>query len=157
MRHVPSLRGPGVDVIIAILEKVASVGDMGLEAKDKLDSPVPMDSDSEEKHNEGVGTSGLSIENMTNEHFLQLCISHAMVFVHWAMENPETCRIFVEKKGIEALMRFLTLSSIPLSLEGMFVVVHMVVVCKAFTQQHSELLSTFYVCACLKVLVVCIF
>ena len=46
MRHVPSLRGPGVDVIIAILEKVASVGDMGLEAKDKLDSPIHMDTDS---------------------------------------------------------------------------------------------------------------
>ena len=49
-----------------------------------------------------------------------------MVFVHWEMENPETCRIFVEKKGIEALMRFLTLSSIPLSSEGIFVAVDMV-------------------------------
>src|SRR5882757_6600699 len=97
MHHVPSLRGPGVDVIIEILEKVASVGDMGLEAKDKLDSHVPMDTDSEEKHNEGVGTSGLSAGNMTNEIFLQLCISHAMVFVNQAMENSETCRIFVEK------------------------------------------------------------
>ena len=95
MCHVPSLRGPGVDVIIEILEKVASVGDMGLEAKDKLDSPVPMGTDSKEKHNEGVGTSGLYVENMANEFFLQLCISHAMVFVHQAMENPETCRIFV--------------------------------------------------------------
>ena len=74
MHHVPSLRGHSVYVIIAILEKVASVGDMGLEAKDKLDSPVPMDTDSEEKHNEGVGTSGLFVENMTNERFLQLCI-----------------------------------------------------------------------------------
>ena len=90
MRHVPSLRGPGVDVIIAILEKVASMGDTGLDAKDKLDGPVPMDIDSEEKHNEGVGTSGLSVENMANERFLQLCISHAMVFVHRAMENLET-------------------------------------------------------------------
>jgi len=133
MRHVPSLRGTGADVIIAILEKVASVGDMGLEAKDKLDSHVPMDTDSKEKNNEGVGTSGLSVENMTNEHFLQLCISHAMVFVHQEMENAKTCRIFVEKKGIEDLMRFLTLSSIPLSSEGMSVAVHMVVVCKAFT------------------------
>ena len=79
MCHVPSLRGPGVDVIIAILEKVASVGDMGLEAKDKLDSPIPMDTDFEEKHNEGVGTSGLSVENMTNERFLQLCISHTII------------------------------------------------------------------------------
>ena len=96
-----------------------------------------MDIDSEEKHNEGVGTSGLSVENMTNECFLQLCISHAMVFVHREMENPETCRIFVEKKGIESFMRFLTLSSIPLSSEGMSVAVHMVAVCKAFTQQHS--------------------
>ena len=70
---------------------------------------------------------------MTNERFLQLCISHAMVFVHWEMENPETCRIFVEKKGIEALMRFLTLSIIPLSSEGLSVAVHMVAVCKSFT------------------------
>ena len=51
MRHVPSLRGLGVDVIIEILEKFASVDDMGLESKDKLDSPVPMDTNSEEKHN----------------------------------------------------------------------------------------------------------
>ena len=98
MRHVPSLRGPGADVIIEIPEKVASVGDMGLESKDKLDSPVPMDTDSEEKHNEGVRTSVLSVENMTNECFLQLCISHDMVLVHRTMENPETCRIFVEKR-----------------------------------------------------------
>ena len=47
MHHSPSLRGRGVDVIIEILEKVASVGDMGLESKDKLDSHVPMDTDSE--------------------------------------------------------------------------------------------------------------
>ena len=127
------MRGPSVDFIIVILQKVASVGDMGLEAKDKLDSPVPIDTNSEEKHNEGVGTSGLSVENMINERFLQLCISHAMVFVRQAMENPETRRIFVDKKGIESLMRFLTLSSIPLSSEGMSVAVHMVVVCKAFT------------------------
>ena len=103
MCHVPSLRGPGVDVIIAILEKVASMADMGLESKDKLDSHVPMDTNFEEKHNEGIGTSGLSIENMTNERFLQLCISHAMVFVHRAMENPETCRIFVEKRALNPL------------------------------------------------------
>ena len=133
MSHFPSLRGPSVDVIIEILEKFASVGDMGLEAKDKLDSRVHMDTDSEEKHIEGVGTSGLSIENMTNERFLQLCISHAMVFVHQEMENPETCRIFVEKKGIEALMSFLNISSIPLSLEGMSIVVHTVAICKEFT------------------------
>ena len=128
MLSLQFLKGPCVDVIIAILEKVALVGNMGLEAKDKLDSPIPMDIDSEKKHNEGVGTSGLSVENMTNERFLQLCISHAMVFVHRAMQNPETCRIFVEKKGIEALMRFLTLSSIPLSSEGISVAVHMVAV-----------------------------
>lgn len=149
MRHVPSLRGPGVDVIIEILEKVASAGDTGSEAKDRLDSPVPMDTDSEDKHNEGVGTSGLAVENMSNERFLQLCNSHAMVFVHRAMENPETCRIFVEKKGIEALMRFLTLPSIPLSSEGMSVAVHMVAVCKAFTQQHSAALARVF-CAYLR-------
>ena len=56
-----------------------------------------------QKHNEGVGTSGLSVENMTNECFLQLCISHAMVFVHWEMENSETCRIFVEKRVLKPL------------------------------------------------------
>jgi hypothetical protein len=31
MRHVLSPRGPGVDVIIEVLEKVASVDDMGLQ------------------------------------------------------------------------------------------------------------------------------
>ena len=61
MRHVPSLRGPGVDVIIAILEKDASMGNMGLEAKDKVDILVPMDIDSEEKHNEGVRSTSLSL------------------------------------------------------------------------------------------------
>ena len=56
MLSLQFLRGPCVDFIISILEKFSSLGDMGLEAKDKLDSPVPMDTDSEEKHNEGVGT-----------------------------------------------------------------------------------------------------
>ena len=46
-------------------------------------------------------------------------------------------------------MRFLTLSSIPLSSEGMSIVLHMVVVSKAFMQQHSIALAKVF-CAHLK-------
>ena len=41
-----------------------------------------------------------------------------MPWVHQAMENIETCRMFVEKKGIESLMRLLSLPSTPLYSEG---------------------------------------
>ncbi|GLJ53784.1 hypothetical protein SUGI_1147870 [Cryptomeria japonica] len=144
MRHVPSLRGPGVDVIIEILRKVATMEIVGLESKEMKDCPVPMETDSEDKYNAGVAVTGTAAQNMTNERFLQLCISHAMVFVHRALETSDICRIFVEKKGIEALMSFLTLPGIPLSPDGMTVAVHMVAVSKVFTHQHSNVLAQVY-------------
>ncbi|KAH9287706.1 hypothetical protein KI387_031823 [Taxus chinensis] len=149
MRHVPSLRGAGVDVIIEILKKVATMGETCLASKEIKDSPVPMETDSDDKHNAGVEITGAAVQNMTNERFLQLCISHAMVFVHRALENSESCRIFVEKEGVEALMRFLTLPGIPLSPDGMSVAVHMVAVSKVFTQQHSTVLARVF-CECLR-------
>eukprot|EP01018_Ginkgo_biloba_P030617 Gb_17424 [translate_table: standard] len=149
MRHVPSLRGPAVDVLIIILEKIASVRDTELAHKESMDGPVPMETDIEYKHNGQDRATGVAVENMSYERFVQLCISHAMVFVHRVMENPDTCRLFVEKRGIEALMKFLILPSIPLSSEGMSVVVHMVSVFKTFTQHHSAALARVF-CASLR-------
>ena len=67
-----------------------------------------METDSENKEKEGhcciVGTSYSAIEGISDEQFIQLCVFHLMVLIHRTMENAETCRLFVEKSGIEAFV-----------------------------------------------------
>eukprot|EP00252_Welwitschia_mirabilis_P015868 TRINITY_DN35256_c0_g1_i1.p1 TRINITY_DN35256_c0_g1~~TRINITY_DN35256_c0_g1_i1.p1 ORF type:complete len:3600 (-),score=671.44 TRINITY_DN35256_c0_g1_i1:388-11187(-) len=138
LRHAPSLKRSGVDVIIKILEIIAAMG--GMDSKDKVESPVPMEIDDDEKQSDDDKTEASS-DKPSQATFLQTCISRAIFFVHKVMENPETCRMFVEKKGIDALLRFFTLPRIPLSSEYMSIAVHMVAVWKVFTQQHSTALA----------------
>ncbi|KAL0361732.1 UNVERIFIED_CONTAM: hypothetical protein Sradi_3857700 [Sesamum radiatum] len=57
------------------------------------------------------------------------------------MENSETCRLFVEKSGIEALLKLLLRPSITQSSEGMSIALHSTMVFKCFTQHHSTPLA----------------
>ncbi|KAB8500227.1 hypothetical protein FH972_025404 [Carpinus fangiana] len=57
------------------------------------------------------------------------------------MENSETCRLFVEKSGIEALLKLLLQPSIALSFYGMSIALHSTTVFKGFTQNHSAPLA----------------
>ena len=104
-----------------------------------------MDMDSEDKGNEGhcvlVAVFDSAAEGINDEQFIQLCIFHLMVLVHRTMENSETCRLFVEKLGIEALLKLLLQPSIALSFDGMSIALHSTMVFKGFTQNHSAPLA----------------
>ncbi|KAB1206566.1 E3 ubiquitin-protein ligase UPL1 [Morella rubra] len=97
-----------------------------------------METDFEDKGNDGhcclVGAVDSASEGIDDE---QLCIFHLMVLVHRTMENSETCRLFVEKSGIEALLKLLLQPSIAQSFDGMSIALHSTMVFKGFTQNHS--------------------
>ncbi|KAL2505911.1 E3 ubiquitin-protein ligase UPL1 [Abeliophyllum distichum] len=146
LRHVSPLRGSGVDLIIEIVNKIALLGDTTgsvSSEKDNGNSAMVMDSvDSEDRENLGacsrsLGAKDLLVEGISDEQFIQLCIFHVMVLVHRTIINSETCRLFVEKSGIEALFKLLLRPSITQSTEGMSIGLHSTLVFKSFTQHHS--------------------
>ncbi|KAI3491195.1 hypothetical protein L1887_44441 [Cichorium endivia] len=145
LRHVSSLRGTGVDMVIQIVNKIASIEDCkGRGKSGKPNETNPMDMDMEDKENVGpvlVGATDSASEGVGDEQFIQLCIFHVMVLVHRTMENAETCRLFVEKEGIEALLKLLLRPSITQSSEGMSIALHSTMVFKSFTQHHSAPLA----------------
>ncbi|KAG6644475.1 E3 ubiquitin-protein ligase UPL2-like isoform X1 [Carya illinoinensis] len=146
LRHVSSLRSTGVDTIIEIVNKVASFGDSSCSGSSgKLNESTSMDMDSEDKGNEShcclVGAVDSASGGINDEQFIQLCIFHLMVLVHRTMENSETCRLFVEKSGIEALMMLLLRPSIAQSSDAMSIALHSTMVFKGFTQNHSTPLA----------------
>ncbi|XAR48483.1 Ubiquitin--protein ligase [Bertholletia excelsa] len=145
LRHVSSLRSTGVDLIIEIVNKIASIGDTSEGSTGKDNGDTAMDMDSEDKENEApcslVSSTGSAVEGISHEQFIQLCIFHVMVLVHRTMENAETCRLFVEKSGIEALLKLLLRPTIVQSPEGMSIALHSTMVFKGFTQHHSAPLA----------------
>ncbi|KAK6938058.1 Ubiquitin-associated domain, partial [Dillenia turbinata] len=154
LRHVSSLRSTGVDIIIEIISRIASIGDDACAGSStKINGSSAMEMDSEDAENEShcnlVSTTGSALEGIGGEQFLQLCIFHVMVLVHRTMENSETCRLFVEKSGIEALLKLLLQPSIAQSSEGMSIALHSTMVFKAFTQHHSAPLARAF-CSALR-------
>ncbi|EEF35034.1 E3 ubiquitin protein ligase upl2, putative [Ricinus communis] len=152
LRHVSSLRGTGVDIIIEIVGRIASFGDScsaGSSAKESGNTEMEMDS--EDKQNDGNcclgGGTEFGTEGISNEQFIQLCIFHLMVLLHRTMENSETCRLFVEKSGIEALLKLLLRPSFVQSSEGMSIALHSTMVFKGFTQHHSAPLARAFCCS----------
>ncbi|XP_028066908.1 E3 ubiquitin-protein ligase UPL2-like isoform X3 [Camellia sinensis] len=145
LRHVSSLRSTGVDLIIEIVDRIASIGGNCIGSPGKVDGSSEMEMDSEDKENATpsclVGATDLTADGVSDEQFIQLCIFHVMVLVHRTMENSETCRIFVEKSGIEALLKLLLRPTIVQSSEGMSIALHSTMVFKGFTQHHSAPLA----------------
>ena len=146
LRHVSSLRSTGVDIIIEIVEKIASFADNNSTGSSgKVNGSTSMEMDSEERENEGhcclVNAVDSTAEGISDEQFIQLAIFHLMVLVHRTMENSETCRLFVEKSGIEALLKLLLRPSIVQSSDGMSIALHSTMVFKGFTQHHSAALA----------------
>lgn len=146
LRHVSSLRSTGVDIIIEIVNKIASFGDGNCSGSlGKLAGGTEMEMDPEDKGSEGhcclVEKVDSTTEGINDEQFIQLCIFHLMVLVHRTMENSETCRLFVEKSGIEALLKLLLRPSIAQSFDGMSIALHSTMVFKGFTQNHSAPLA----------------
>ncbi|KAK9028584.1 hypothetical protein V6N11_025739 [Hibiscus sabdariffa] len=148
LRHVSSLRSSGVDIIIEVVNKVASIGGTSLSGSlsvEKVNCGTAMETESENKGNEEHCCLGGAVDSVTDgvsdEKFLQLCILHLMVLLHRTTENAETCRLFVEKSGIEALLKLLLRPSIVQSSEGMSIALQSTVVFKGFTQHHSAPLA----------------
>lgn len=146
LQRVSTLRSTGADIIIEIIEKLSSLGeDVCAGSTISINGGTDMESDSQHKdssHHEdlldGVDTMA---DGVSDKQFVQLCIFHVMVLVHRVMENSENCRLFVEKKGIEALMSLLLKPSIAQSPEGMSIALHSTLVFKGFAQHHSTPLA----------------
>ncbi|CAO2834572.1 unnamed protein product [Amaranthus hypochondriacus] len=147
LRHVSSLRSTGVDIIIEIINKISSFGDViSSGSSEKVDgSSMEMDPGEKGSENESSSSIVTSLdtvgEGITDEHFINLSVFHVMVLVHRTMENSETCRLFVEKSGIDALLKLLLRPSIVQSSEGMAIALHSTMVFKGFTQHHSAPLA----------------
>ncbi|CAN4122413.1 unnamed protein product [Withania somnifera] len=154
LRHVSSLRGAGVDLIIEIVNNIAAHGD-GEHAESSRKSSETTEMDTDTDNRESVASSSLvestysTGETISDEQFIQLSVFHVMVLVHRTMENSETCRLFVEKSGIEALLKLLLRPSVAQSSEGMSIALHSTMVFKTFTQHHSAALARAF-CSFLK-------
>lgn len=134
MRHASSLRGPGVDMVIEILNAIAKVGsgvDASCLSNDPpcCSTPVPMETDAEERSpvpsDDRESSKMDSLEQTTEqssdasvvniESFLPDCVINTARLLETILQNADTCRIFVEKKGIEAVLQLFTLPLMPLS------------------------------------------
>nr|CAB3465798.1 unnamed protein product [Digitaria exilis] len=140
LRHVQSLRSTGVDIIIEIINKLCSSqeersNEPAISEEEKTD----METDVEGR--DLVSAMDSSVVGMDDEQFSHLSIFHVMVLVHRTMENSETCRLFVEKGGLQALLTLLLRPSITQSSGGMPIALHSTMVFKGFTQHHSAPLA----------------
>lgn len=151
MRHASPLRVLGVEMLIEILSNIAILGSGTDSAFSSIDSPggpahVPMETDADDKSmdlaDEKIANSeqesSVDISLMNTESFLPECISNAARLLETVLQNSDTCRIFVDKKGIEAVLHLFTLPSMPLSVSvGQSVFVAF----KNFPQPHSASLA----------------
>ncbi|MFS7928960.1 putative HECT domain, ubiquitin interacting, UBA-like superfamily, armadillo-like helical [Helianthus anomalus] len=112
MRHASSLRVHGVDMLIEILKTIEKLGS-GVK-----DSFVPMETDGESSKTEDPeklvdSSADTSVVNV--ESFLPEYVNNAARLLETILQNSDTCRIFVEKKGIEAVLELFTLPLMPFS------------------------------------------
>lgn len=157
MRHASSLRGPGVDMLIEILNAILRMGsgiDSSCLSTDPLCSstPIPMETDGEERNlvlSDDREASKMENSEQTSEpssdsstvnidSFLTDCVSNAARLLETILQNADTCRIFVEKKGIEAVLQLFTLPLMPLSVS---VGQSISAAFKNFSPQHSASLA----------------
>lgn len=157
MRHASSLRGPGVDMLIEILNAISKIGSGTESPPSSSDSmcpstPIPMETDAEDrnlvasddKESSKMESSEQAMEPSSDaslaniESFLPECISNAARLLETILQNADTCRIFVEKKGIEAVLQLFTLPLMPLSVS---VGQSISVAFRNFSPQHSASLA----------------
>ncbi|XP_076889696.1 E3 ubiquitin-protein ligase UPL1-like [Bidens hawaiensis] len=107
MRHASSLRVYGVDMLIEILKVIEQLGSGPKAPSTTFEaSSVPMETDGESSKSENS-------ENV--ESFLPEFVNNAARLLETILQNSDTCRIFVEKKGIEAVLRLFNLPLMPAS------------------------------------------
>ncbi|XVF70904.1 hypothetical protein PTKIN_Ptkin11bG0199900 [Pterospermum kingtungense] len=154
MRHASSLRAPGVDMVIEILNvilRIGSGGDTSCLAAESS-APVPMETDAEERiliqqddressrieSSEQTAEPSSDSSLMNVELFLPDCISNVCRLLETILQNADTCRLFVEKKGIDSVLQLFTLPLMPLSAS---VGQSISVAFKNFSLQHSASLA----------------
>lgn len=155
MRHTSSLRGPGVETMIEILKEIAKLGSVPEAISPPADNPsssnpVPMETEGEDRGvvlpeqdlqkaktlEHAEPSSDSLVPNM--ESFLPECISSVARLLETILQNSDTCRIFVEKRGVEAVLQLFTLPALPLSVSmGQTLSVAF----KNFSPQHSVSLA----------------
>ncbi|KAM3302623.1 E3 ubiquitin-protein ligase UPL1 [Capsicum chacoense] len=155
MRHTSSLRGPGVETMIEILKEIAKLGSVPEAISPSADSPsssnpVPMETEGEDRGVVSPDQDSLKAKSLEHvepssdsvvpniESFLLECIGNAARLLETILQNSDTCRIFVEKKGIEAVLQLFTLPALPLSVS---VGQTLSVAFKNFSPQHSASLA----------------
>ncbi|KAL6600606.1 hypothetical protein ACP70R_045406 [Stipagrostis hirtigluma subsp. patula] len=155
MRHASSLRTSGVDMLIEILNTISKVGCGGDSASciesGNSSAAVPMDTDvggaasQAEGVTSEVGSSGKMVDapldatpSSSIESFLPECICNVARLLETVLQNTDTCRQFIEKKGIEAVLQLFKLPLIPASVSiGQSISVAF----KNFSPQHSVSLA----------------
>lgn len=133
MRHASSLRGPGVDMLVEILETISKIGsavDNSSVSPDPCSSTsVPMEMDGGDKNlilpdsnesskaddTEQINEPSSDPSILNIESFLPDCVNNIARLLETILQNADTCRIFVEKKGIEAILQLFTLPLMPSS------------------------------------------
>ncbi|WOL17494.1 E3 ubiquitin-protein ligase [Canna indica] len=125
MRHSSVLRASGVDVLIDILNALSKFGSCSDSYSDETQSSsmhVPMDLDLEEKVSCSLGKGEISetgISDRVNEisaaSFLPEYIGNAARLLEPVLQNPNTINFFIDKKGIEALLKLFTMQIVPTS------------------------------------------
>lgn len=154
LRHQSSLRTYGVDMFIEILKSMLIIGS-GMEATTSMSTdvptdtaPVPMEIDADEKSlavsDEVEPSSDTCPANI--ELFLPDCVCNVARLFETVLQNAEVCSLFVEKKGIDAVLQLFSLPLMPLStsLGQSFSVAF-----KNFSPQHSAGLAR-VVCSYLR-------
>lgn len=155
MRHASVLRGAGVDMLLEILNAIAKFGSAVGAPSSSTDSPccstpVPMETDSEERNlvdaqglskmesSEQVSEPSSDASLVNIESSIPDFISNVARLLETILQNADTCRIFVEKKGIEAILQLFTLPLMPMSIT---VGVDISIAFKNFSPQHSASLA----------------
>ncbi|XP_010675966.2 E3 ubiquitin-protein ligase UPL1 isoform X2 [Beta vulgaris subsp. vulgaris] len=155
MRHAATLRGPGVDMLIEILNTIIKLGSSDEASSSSVDSlpcpaPVPMETDrdtpsSSLEERELPKTESTDQINLTPdttlvnlESYLPDCVSNACRLLETILQNSDACRLFIEKRGIESVLQMFTLAALPVSVSvGQSVSVAF----KNFSAQHSASLA----------------
>ncbi|XVF33865.1 hypothetical protein REPUB_Repub18cG0008600 [Reevesia pubescens] len=154
MRHASSLRAPGVDMVIEILNVILRIGS-GVDTSylaAESSAPVPMETEAEETNliqqderessriesSEKTAEPSSDTSLMNIELFLPDCINNVGRLLETILQNADTCRLFVEKKGIDAVLKLFTLPLMPLSAS---VGQSISVAFKNFSLQHSASLA----------------
>ncbi|GKA11786.1 E3 ubiquitin protein ligase UPL1-like protein [Tanacetum coccineum] len=132
MRHSSSLRGHVMDVLIEILKAIEKLGH-GAEV-----AAVPMETNAENQDSGKLPELSVDASLLNVGSFLPDCVNNAAHLLENVLQNSDTCRVFIEKKGLEAVLQLFTLPLMPSSVS---IGQSLAVAFKPFSSQHSASLA----------------